>query len=160
MHLSSEDYVAYTFAGRLEGVLFVIVVVRWLRETSLCEDILVVRVARKRTLFDAAHTFVQVATSSTRLACIFIMGVRSAFFECFVLRPVYLAPVAVGEGGATLSRQAKFEWRQVLRHETTYTTRDKIHWREPRITNAIIECIVFCAPSRHWYLGADAVVLF
>jgi hypothetical protein len=47
-----------------------------------------------------------------------------------------------------------------LRDETTYTTRDKIHWREPRITNAIIECIVFRAPSRHWRLGADAVVLF
>jgi hypothetical protein len=37
------------------------------------------------------------------------MGVRSAFFECFVLRPVYLAHMGVGEGGATLSRQGKFE---------------------------------------------------
>jgi hypothetical protein len=47
-----------------------------------------------------------------------------------------------------------------LRHETTHMTRNEIHCREPRITNAVIERIVFWAPSWHWSLGADAVVLF
>jgi hypothetical protein len=41
----------------------------------------------------------------------------------------------------------------------TYMARDKVYWREPRITNAIIKWIVFWASRGNWFLWADTVVL-
>src|SRR6266851_1697938 len=108
MHLSRNDDIPDTYASCLIGIPFVIIVVRWLREASLCEDILVVRMARKGAIFDGTHRFVQVGASSTCQACIFIMRVRLAFLKSFVHRPMYLVHMAVGEGCATLTRHVKF----------------------------------------------------
>src|SRR6266851_3341561 len=104
MHLSGDNDIPDTYAGRLIGVFFIVVIMRLPRETSLCKIIFIVRVAWKRAIFDSAHWFVQVGASSTCRACIFIMGVFLAFFKRFMHRPVCLAHKAVGEDCAILTR--------------------------------------------------------